>query len=499
MQRTHPASQPPQSKCQFVRPCASDAPLTILTLASRGDLGDKSYHQIFESLFSFAIREKPVIYDKRKKDTARNAAISRLEKCASAVRMAAARGAFKLGRKTLLALVDHITQVLPGPDDNFVPPLLPNYVKALSEVLSRQCHVEYLARQDAKHWETCVDFLLDITSYILPAESHRRLDSAPRGSPAPGTSTPRSTVLSSNSTQSQRRANQIDGETLRDALHGLKHLFSGGNAPVARRARQVTSLTIRVLELTHLSLGSTQSLCFSLCNIVLASVQSDEVHYAKDLIQGLLPSMAFWWRAEKVSQDELIRGIRNEISRTVLLSHLHIKSLAIHGSNGVTDMLDSLLEPIWQEYSKRSEAFRLQLSDLTFNTTNTPSQSLGNHLFCLYPHNTSGESPWAAVQSLALLEHILISHPPGNTQSVEDAEEYPRKRQRTGHDLARVQRNLKSTDTGVRRTALQVVSFLLARTAPNDAIMSIVAEDLTACAASKDQTTSSWAMIAAAW
>ncbi|KAG8414948.1 Serine/threonine-protein kinase tel1 [Metarhizium acridum] len=133
-----------------------------------GDLGDKSYHQIFEALFNVVIRDRPALYDKSKKESARKLAAARLTKCASAIRMTAARGAPRLGRKTLLALIDHITQILPDPDGDFVAPLIQDYVKALSEVLSRQPHVEFLARQDAKPWEACVDFLLDIAALHYP-------------------------------------------------------------------------------------------------------------------------------------------------------------------------------------------------------------------------------------------------------------------------------------------------------------------------------------------
>ncbi|KAG7116855.1 Serine/threonine-protein kinase TEL1 like [Verticillium longisporum] len=109
-------------------------------------LADKHYHRIFEALFRCAITEKQSYYS-GKKTTAASAA-TRLSKCAEALRLALNHGASKLKRKTVLAVIDHITQTLPGPDNNsheMVEPLLQNYIKAIVALLSHQANVEHLA------------------------------------------------------------------------------------------------------------------------------------------------------------------------------------------------------------------------------------------------------------------------------------------------------------------------------------------------------------------
>ncbi|KAF3355186.1 hypothetical protein VdG1_07050 [Verticillium dahliae VDG1] len=98
-------------------------------------LADKHYHRIFEALFRCAITEKQSYYS-GKKTTAASAA-TRLSKCAEALRLALNHGASKLKRKTVLAVIDHITQTLPGPDNNsheMVEPLLQNYDEMLNSV-----------------------------------------------------------------------------------------------------------------------------------------------------------------------------------------------------------------------------------------------------------------------------------------------------------------------------------------------------------------------------
>ncbi|KAF7562703.1 hypothetical protein G7046_g1450 [Stylonectria norvegica] len=462
------------------------------------DLGDKSYHEIFEAIFGFVLHEKPAYFEKRKSQSKSNLASSRLEKCAAAVRAAASRGVAKLGRKTLFAVIDHITQVLPGPNEDFVQPLLPNYVRALVEVLSRQAHVELLSRKEGHAWEVCVDFFLDVALHILPDEDDVSTWASARASPAPGLVL-RSTGRSSSSTQSQNRANSGEGGPLRDILEGLYHLSTASNAPLIRRFKDITSVVLRILSLRQLSLGSMQTLGFATVNAVFTATQADDLTYASTLVKQLVPLMSYWWRAEKVSQDEVIRAIRNEISRGILLTHLHLEHLAVNTLDAATCKdLEELAEHLWTEYSKRSEGFRLHLNDVTFTPTSLPQYYPKLAVFGLRPHNVYGESYWAIVQNLAFLERILIlsrSKSPGVTL---DTDEQPRKRRRMRQDTSRLKLKLKDVDVVVRQTALQLFPFMVANDSFATDELSELLPYLVALAGDKTPYTASWALIACA-
>lgn len=468
-----------------------------LTL-SRSDLGDKSYHEIFEAIFSFVLREKPVYYDKKKSQSTSNTAASRLSKCAAAVRMAASRGASKIGRKTLLAVIDHITQVLPGPDEDFVRPLLQDYVKALTEIVSRQANAELLARKNAEPWQTCVDLFLDIALSILPSETNTAsLPHAVRHSPAPTTSSSRSMPRSNSSLQAQRHSGQGEGGPLRDALEGLYHLLSAANAPVLRRMQDITDLALRVLNIKHLSLGSIQTLCFSIINTIFRAAEADSLDDATTLAKNVLPHMGYWWRAEKVSQDELIKGLRNEISRGIFLMHLHLEHLAVNvWDTGVRNEVENLIEPLWQEYSKRSEAFRLQLTDLTFTPSTSRGHAMQLGLFGLRPHNIEGESHWAIVQNLAFLEAILLRPKKDTADQDTNTGEQPRKKRRIQQEPNPIRLKLKSKDVGVVRTALQLVPFMLATNTLSHSEIDELLVDLVSFTGDKNAITASWALIA---
>ena len=444
------------------------------------------------------LHDKPNYYDKKKS----NAAAVRLGKCATAIRTAAARGASKLGRKTLFAVVDHITQVLPGgPSNDYVQPLLQDYVKALAEILSRPANVELLARQDGQVWEICVDFFLDIAHYILPAEEDVPFLTLSRASPVPALIATRSTGSSTPSSQIQKRAGAGAGEggPLKDILDGLLYLITAANAPVQRKFKDIMTVVFRVLELKHLSLGSVQTLGFAITNAIFSSTQADDLEHANVSTRRLLPLMSYWWRAEKVSQDEGIRALRNEILKSISLTHLHLEHLALKASDdGILRNLEDLIDNLWTEYSKRGEAFRLQLSDLTFTPSTLPSYYPQLPFFGLRPHNKYGESHWAVVQNLAILEHIseLASNKSTSNGTVDDPQ--PRKRRRMRQDSNRIRLRLKAIDLTVRRTALQVVPFLLENNSLKHDELADLLPDLVALAGDKNPVTASWALVSCA-
>ncbi|EWZ34837.1 serine/threonine-protein kinase TEL1 [Fusarium oxysporum f. sp. radicis-lycopersici 26381] len=473
------------------------------------DLGDKSYHEIFEAIFSFVLREKPIFYDKKKSQTTINATTSRLSKCADAVRMTVGRGNPKIGRKTLLAIVDHITQVLPGPNGDFVPPLLQDYIKALTEVLSRPAHVEILARKEGHPWELCVGFFLSVAQFLLPNEGDvstlalaRASPALVRSSPAPGSAGyGRSGGRSTPSTQSQRRVAPGEGGLLKDVLEGLYYLVVGGNAPLLRQFKDITPVVLRVLSLKQVSLGSLQTLAFAIINTIFSATHADDLEHASSLVQTLVPLMSYWWRSEKVSQDEVIRALRIEISRSILLTHLHIEHLALRSSDETIRLdLEDLVENIWSEYSRRGEAFRLQMSDITFALSSLPTYGLQLDVFGLRPHNVYGEGHWAIVQNLAFLEGIMAL-PRLKRQGDDNGEqdEQPRKRQRTRQDnSSRIRLKLKAVDVSICRTALQLIPFLLAHNSLSREELLDLLPDLISLANDKNPVTASWALIASA-
>lgn len=463
-----------------------DMPLTNQS----SELSDKAYHDIFEAVFKTVIEQKPKYFDKKTS----KAAELRLSKCAKAIRAAANRGASRIKQKTLLAVVDHITQVLPGPQDGFVRPLLKDYVKALTELLSRSANAEFFSRKDGRLWHICVDFFLDVISNRIPQNGAFDPSLISRNSPAPGT--PRSTLRSnSGSLLSQKPPELTDGEPARDALEGLYCLVSASNAHFLGRYQDIASTALRVLRLHNLSLGSLQTMSFAIINCLISATQLDDPNHTGGLVRDLLPLMTHWWRADKVSQDDTIRSLRNEILRTMLLTQSHIEQLAAKKwEEPVRDDIQYLLEPLWQEYSKRSQNYQLQLSDVTFSTVSLPKDYLHIGIFGLRPFNMDGESPWAMVQCLASLEGVLLRPKPRALLS--DSIEQPRKRRRVDRPQNRLRTRLKDSHVEIIRTALQIIPFVLASGALGIEETQELLSDLVPLTTHKDTSIASWAIVA---
>ncbi|KAJ6781431.1 hypothetical protein PWT90_08113 [Aphanocladium album] len=453
------------------------------------ELGDKAFHDIFEALFKTVLEQKPKYFDRKTTKPAE----ARLNKCAKAVRAAAARGVSKLKQKTLSAIIDHITQVLPGPD-GFVRPLANDYVKALTELL-RPANVEFFSRKDGQLWQTCVDFFLDIISSI-PQNGAIEHGLVGRNSPAPsGSGTPRSTLRSNSGSLSHKPAEITDTEPVRDALEGLLNLVSAPNAHILSRYQDVATAALRVLRL-HLSLGSLQTMSFSIINGIISVVQLDDPAYTGSLAQDLLPLMTHWWRADKVSQDDTIKSLRNEILRTILLSQPHLEKLAVNDwDDAVRQDMAYLLEPLWQEYSKRSSSNQLQLSDITFSASTLPSDYLQIGLFGLNPLNMEAESQWGIVQCIGSLEAILARQKPKAIASQRDQHQ-PRKRRRIEQTDNRLRARLKDRHLEIRKTAVQVAPFMLATGALiADEVQEMLSE-LVGLTTHKDTSIASWAIVA---
>lgn len=401
----------------------------------------------------------------------------------------------------MLSIIDHITQVLPGPNELLVPPLRREYVKTLTEVLSISRHTEFLCRKKGAPWQTCVDFFLDVVIYTIPNPTGGPIDGSNRESPLPGTSSPFTSLTSSNLPNSNKQHRDFDklGDALTDALQGLLYLISTPNAPVSGRFRDLTAAALRVLRIQGLSLGRSQTLCFSIINTAFTSAHSEDPQHANALIREIFPLMTFWWKPEKVAQDELIRTLRSEITRTVLLTQLNIQSVVeSKDSNELAANVEYFLEPLWQEYSRRSDTFKLRISDITFNTSGLANNYLHIKTFGVRAHNLEAESQWGLIYSISLLESLLLRREVKQESEPSDNDQPHRKRRKLDRPNNRLELKLSELDDSVRYTTLQVLAFLLSERRLPQQYADDLASELSHFTRHKDSDTASWAMIAVA-
>jgi ataxia telangiectasia mutated family protein len=452
-----------------------------------------------DALFHCAVVEKNIYYSN--KGSSSTSAAARLKKSAEALRVVIEHGIAKLRRKTLLAVIDHITQTLPGPDETLVEPLLQNYLKAFAALLGHSTNVELLATYEGEGWFSCVDFVLQTINQHLEAGLGDALQS--RASPAPGTpqtfSMPVSTLRSQATTSTQRGGSRVQQSQLQQTLGCLYSLVSAPNAPILERSKAITAAVLQCLQIRYLGMTSVLQLSFSILNVVLTTSQTDDIDHTNSLIGELIPLIGYWWQAKTTSQDNaLLNSIQVEVLKILFNTHLNIEHLIQLGDSSLVAEIENFCDVLWTEYSRRDDRAQLQQDDLTFSTVPQHAFSFKTHLFGLRPYNIEAERRWAVVHTLAILEGILWKQSQSRHVVREDGDEQPRKKRRTAAGSTRLRQKLQSPDHTVQFTALQVIPFFIsnARMATSD-----IAETLASVSGltgHKNAKLSAWSMLAAA-
>ncbi|KAK8041972.1 Serine/threonine-protein kinase [Apiospora rasikravindrae] len=461
-------------------------------------LNDKHYHQILDTLFRCALSEKQSFLGAKK--TARANAPAKLAKCAEALRVVIESGASRLKRKTLLAIIDHITQTLPGPDADLVEPLLQGYIKALMALLSHPANVELLATYNAEGWYDCVDFSLQtITRYIDAGDAD---SDTYRSSPAPTAqtfsmtfSTPRSSAISSQ----QRNTSHMEKSRLHDLLNCLFSLISAANAPLQKRVKEISSIGIQVLKLPSSGVAASLQVAFSVINVALAYAQTDDVEYAGSIAAELVPLIGRWWQAKIASKDDaLLNNLQVEMLKALYSMHMQLESLVQKNDSTIVASVEDLCDLLWSAYTRRDSRSQLQQDDLSYSTVPRHQNSLATHVFGLRLHNVEAERRWAVVHTLSLMEATLwrASH---LTQTRDDDEQdQPRKKRRMASGYSRLRQRLLSPDLNVQLAALQVVPFFVANVRVTEAFTVETLSSLVNLTAHKNANISVWAMVATA-
>ncbi|KAK4232048.1 Serine/threonine-protein kinase tel1 [Podospora fimiseda] len=478
---------------------ALDALLTYFRTVDKGgsqsqrqqhsQFDDKSYHVIYEALFRCTLLEKEGYFAAKKTPKALSTANAKLQKCGEALRLVVRSGATRTKRKTARALIDHITQVLSGPDDSYVVPLLKDYVKALGSFLDHPANVENLSAATGESWESCVDFCVEGLSRYLEVGDR---ESGSRASPAPGASTRAGSVL-----PSSQGSTQIGSAIALDFLSCLNSLVPAPNAPVLRKAENITKVVLQILQLRQMKIGELQKVAFSTFNSVFVRIQTDNIALSKQVTRKLLPLLSYWWQPRALSRDAMLNSIRDEMLKTIYGTHLYLESILRDSQDDlILQDVEELLDALWTDYSKREDRARLQLDDITFTNMRLPADHPRTPTFALRPYNTPGEQNWALLENLAILE-ALYSHYSEREHSQKEAETgQPRKKRRMVATSSRVHQKLVSQDSAVQLTALQLIPFLFKEKRPSLEEVSEAITDLSKCVTAKQGAVASWALLA---
>ncbi|KAL5612868.1 hypothetical protein BROUX41_004053 [Berkeleyomyces rouxiae] len=436
----------------------------LLSLMDRSkglpQLTDKQYHRMFESLFQCTIAEKQ--QTTRKASSTTSAATIRLGKCAKAVRLTYEHALGALKRKTVLAVIDHITQTLQGPDGTLIalPNLVNEYLRTLVNILSNPCTTEQLTRDQSDGWLTCAEFCIEVISNSLAganADSENSRQASLLPGPSPGS------VFSSH--PGNRIALQEMGINITDLqllLECLHHLVIPPTAPIKVVAEDMANVVMSILQLRHLAFGRIPQDIFAILGVMIMRLQADDTTKVTFITQSILSHIRHWWQPDKPEKEETVRSARDEILKTLFPMQLHLASIARRDSGpDFQTHLEDLLDTLWEEYSHRDEKNRLQLGDISFGSVQVAADYFQTPLFSLYYRGVGEDRSWATLECIASLEEIFHScDQKSASMNVEvDMDSRQRKRRRV-FNYSRIHQRLKSPDQDIQITALQLVSFI---------------------------------------
>ncbi|CAK7214177.1 Serine/threonine-protein kinase tel1 [Sporothrix bragantina] len=460
-------------------------------------LDAKAYHSLVEALFQCSLSEKKS-YLSNKRAT-KSTAESRLVASAEALRLAVNYGAAGLKRKVARAIVDHITQTLPGHDHEFIEPILQDYTKALVSLLSHPANVEQLGAIDGEGWQACAEFFVDAIERFAEVPADR--DAFSRASPAPGTLSLSVGQGRPSTLAKSRASSQTSSKILETLVQGMYYLVSASNAPLKATASQLANAALRVLQMRQLGVGTLQQTACAAIRCIVQHLQGDDVALVQTIVREIMPLLGHWWHPRSsASQSESVNSIREEILRTIYTLQLHIEALALHSpSEGILDHVRDVLDNLWMEYAKRDDRTRLQVVDLAFSFAST--SCFDARIFGLSTHDVSAERRWAVVEVIAILETIYARHArhrPGHDGEEEGLDDQPRKRRRVGEPPSRMRVQLASTDPGTKLAALQVLPFYLQMHEMTADDLTDVLQHLGQFISDKQAIVCSWAMLACA-
>ncbi|KAK1751562.1 hypothetical protein QBC47DRAFT_390396 [Echria macrotheca] len=440
---------------------------------------DKGYHQIYESIFRCTLLEKESYFSTKKTAASK----TRLERCAQLLRVVVRHGASKIRRKTVRAIIDHITQILPHEDGTYVAPLLNDYIKALRTLVEVPSNVENMSAASRGHgWRACVDFCIDAILRWLKGDDPET-DSHKYGSDAsalPPTS-------------------QIKTQLALDFVVCLESLVSSPNAPIGDRAQEIADLAFAVIDLISLKITEVRKVAFSTITNILLRVQAENTKLAANITRNLIPRLSTWWQLG-ISRDALLNSMRDEMLKALYASQTQLQSLLTKdgGEPGIKERVESLLDSLWSEYSKREDRDRLQLDDVSFTAMNLPNDHPRTAAFSLRPFNLAGEQNWFLLENLAILENTYSSASP-NKDETSNSDGTSRKRQRTEMDHRRLHLKKMTGDQGVRLTFLQLLPFVVKlRALSMDEAQELLDDIASCCSDNPGNTVESWGMLAAA-
>ncbi|MCJ1418869.1 Serine/threonine-protein kinase tel1 [Xylographa parallela] len=458
------------------------------------ELNDDGFHTLFETLFRLTLSEKS--NSAKSSGRTKSQSDGRLSACASLLRLAVKIGVRTIRKKTVRALIDHITQTLPSSEDQYHEPLLGDYVKALRIILEYQPHLEHLSKKEC---HGLMDFCSDgIRFAISSGETNTNLSSLANRS-APFSRSVTSSTMGSSLGQARKLGfgTHTDGDTVKildDFVFCLSCLLRTTNATIQENAGVVAEVLLALLQAP--ATGSAHQATFVSLNLILIRCVTEDIELVQHTLKCAIPHIRRLWQTKSA-------GLKEEMLITLIYgANLMSSLLSMEEHHECRNDLQSLLDICTAEYVKRAEKDQLQLDDLDLTLT---SSQLKHHGLLSLPTirlrlgTPRSEWAWASLHVMTTIFCALygLSYLPSSELPV-DKIATPQKRRKIANRLDVLLSSLSSSSPQDCLLALKLLIFVMdSINLDQNKILQII-EALSPCLSSDNPMKANWSMVAMA-
>ena len=374
-------------------------------------------------------------------------------------------GVTKLRRKTVKALLDHITQTLPAADGAYLEPLSFQYFKTLRTILEFPSHPEHLA---AEEWHELADFCLQATKDLVltPSESIASSFDDDESSTLSRTRLNRSIAPSIRSASVLGRPNSHASRSqlasqltvpAEDVVPCLKCLVSTSNGPMLEKVQIIVETLLGfLLSSTHKD--HVQQLAFETMNTILSRICTSDVALTLRSIEGLVPIIRRNWSTKSPT-------LREHMLVPLVLGNPYLPHLNFRDSKDQSVDLLELLDVMREEYCRRHDREQLQIDDLDL------AEDFGQHpkenvlslgAFRLRFGALRAEASWSLIFVTASISSTLYRRGQDTVEFADGAG--PRratKRRKREDPISTLFQRVKMSPLSDKVHALQVLCFVL--------------------------------------
>lgn len=450
---------------------------------------DESYHHIIEDLFRIVETERNAYAKVAVSKKVQLA--SRLSQCAAALRSTVEVGVRSLRLKTVKALIRHVTEILPIPGDQYCTPLCYEYFKTLRCIFEYQPHVEHLLLQD---WEFVVEFCLGCLQHFVcqpeaRANSHYEhlLTINTELEPYSFDATASRNVTEQKITNESSRSNAIE------LISCLRHLHNASNHPRADHLSEICTILTKCSRDAAPS-ASINLEVFKLINTLLPRICVETKQTTIEYIKNLISLIKTQWGTKSIA-------LREEMLATLAYLLSPVSALMLNRKLETTRRdLESLVDVLSNDYTRRAQKDQLQLDDITLRTDDCYKANkpvLHTSVFHLRQGVIRAESLWVQLALLSryssLLDLYLAQENDANNLLLM---ENNTKRQRHSFHIIDNLQFLKHTHSTTKLASLQILCFMVQERNLEKETIGEIIQNLLSCISGDFNIMSAWAMIA---